>query len=402
MTVRTVAMLTAGGLAPCLSSAVGGLIERYTELAPDVRDHRLHQRVRRPAQGRVDRGHPDGAREGRTCCTASAARPIGNSRVKLTNVADCVKRGLVAGGPGPAARRGRAAHRRRRRRAAHDRRRRHQHHGRRPRRLPARERLRADRGRPAQDRSTTTSCRSGSRSARGPPPSRARSSPRTSSPSTRSNPRMLIVHEVMGRNCGWLTAATAEAYHNWVAEQDCVPGIGNDPRALGRPRGLRARAPDRPATPRPTGCAPSWTSSAASTSSCPRAPAWPRSSPSSRPPARRCPRTRSATCSSTRSTRARGSPSSSPSCSAPRRRWCRSRATSPARPRPTTATCALIKECTDLAVDCALRGEAGVIGHDEERGDELRAIEFPRIKGGKAFDATTPWFTDLLGSIGQG
>ena len=42
---------------------------------------------------------------------------------------------------------------------------------------------------------------------------------------------------------------------------------------------------------------------------------------------------------------------------------------------------------TDLAVDCALRGEAGVIGHDEERGDELRAIEFPRIKGGKAFDA---------------
>ena len=36
MTVRKVAMLTAGGLAPCLSSAVGGLIERYTELAPDV------------------------------------------------------------------------------------------------------------------------------------------------------------------------------------------------------------------------------------------------------------------------------------------------------------------------------------------------------------------------------
>ena len=37
MTVRTVAMLTAGGLAPCLSSAVGGLIERYSQLAPDVR-----------------------------------------------------------------------------------------------------------------------------------------------------------------------------------------------------------------------------------------------------------------------------------------------------------------------------------------------------------------------------
>ncbi len=38
----------------------------------------------------------------------------------------------------------------------------------------------------------------------------------------------------------------------------------------------------------------------------------------------------------------------------------------------------------------ALRGESGVIGHDEERGDELRGIEFPRIKGGKAFDTEHP------------
>lgn len=36
MTVRKVALLTAGGFAPCLSSAVGGLIERYSELVPDV------------------------------------------------------------------------------------------------------------------------------------------------------------------------------------------------------------------------------------------------------------------------------------------------------------------------------------------------------------------------------
>ena len=36
MPQHRIAMLTAGGLAPCLSSAVGGLIERYTELAPDA------------------------------------------------------------------------------------------------------------------------------------------------------------------------------------------------------------------------------------------------------------------------------------------------------------------------------------------------------------------------------
>ncbi|MBU4336343.1 MAG: pyrophosphate--fructose-6-phosphate 1-phosphotransferase, partial [Actinobacteria bacterium] len=61
----------------------------------------------------------------------------------------------------------------------------------------------------------------------------------------------------------------------------------------------------------------------------------------------------------------------------------------------------LIKSMTDLAVECALRGESGVIGHDEEAGDRLRAIEFPRIAGGKAFDVTQPWFGALLADIGQ-
>ena len=61
----------------------------------------------------------------------------------------------------------------------------------------------------------------------------------------------------------------------------------------------------------------------------------------------------------------------------------------------------LIKSMTDLAVECALKGEAGVIGHDEEQGDVLRAIEFPRIAGGKAFDVSQPWFGALLADIGQ-
>ena len=56
---------------------------------------------------------------------------------------------------------------------------------------------------------------------------------------------------------------------------------------------------------------------------------------------------------------------------------------------------------TDLAVDCALRGESGVIGNDEERGDELRAIEFDRIRGGKRFDVSVDWFAALLVEIGQ-
>jgi len=50
----------------------------------------------------------------------------------------------------------------------------------------------------------------------------------------------------------------------------------------------------------------------------------------------------------------------------------------------------LIKSCVDLAVECALRRESGVIGHDEDQGGRLRAIEFSRIKGGKPFDPETP------------
>src|SRR5690606_39050871 len=42
---------------------------------------------------------------------------------------------------------------------------------------------------------------------------------------------------------------------------------------------------------------------------------------------------------------------------------------------------ALIREVAELAVECALRGESGLVGHDEERGGELRAIELDRIAG---------------------
>ena len=61
----------------------------------------------------------------------------------------------------------------------------------------------------------------------------------------------------------------------------------------------------------------------------------------------------------------------------------------------------LIREMAHLAVECGLRGEAGLIGHDEERGGELRAIEFSRVKGAKPFDVEIPWFGWLLSAIGQ-
>src|SRR6478735_2418550 len=46
-----------------------------------------------------------------------------------------------------------------------------------------------------------------------------------------SNPRMLIVHEVMGRHCGWLTAATAAKYREWLETQEFSGFGGNDKRS---------------------------------------------------------------------------------------------------------------------------------------------------------------------------
>ena len=62
---------------------------------------------------------------------------------------------------------------------------------------------------------------------------------------------------------------------------------------------------------------------------------------------------------------------------------------------------ALIKKCADLGVDSALAGVSGCVGEDEDQNFELRAIEFPRIKGGKHFDLKTQWFVDMMGEIGQ-
>jgi pyrophosphate--fructose-6-phosphate 1-phosphotransferase len=61
----------------------------------------------------------------------------------------------------------------------------------------------------------------------------------------------------------------------------------------------------------------------------------------------------------------------------------------------------LIKSMTDLAVDSALAGNPGVIGHDEDNADTLSVIAFDRIAGGKPFDISQQWYLDLLADIGQ-
>ena len=56
---------------------------------------------------------------------------------------------------------------------------------------------------------------------------------------------MLIVHEVMGRNCGWLTAATAQALPRAARPPGVRARDRPGPRAARRPRRLPARIGDR-------------------------------------------------------------------------------------------------------------------------------------------------------------
>ena len=92
--VAKVALLTAGGYAPCLSSAIGGLIERYTSLAPEVEIIAYKHGY----QGLLTGDSvtvTDTVRANAALLHKFGGSPIGNSRVKLTNAKDLVKRGLV-------------------------------------------------------------------------------------------------------------------------------------------------------------------------------------------------------------------------------------------------------------------------------------------------------------------
>jgi len=61
----------------------------------------------------------------------------------------------------------------------------------------------------------------------------------------------------------------------------------------------------------------------------------------------------------------------------------------------------LIEKTAKIAVKSALNKISGVVGIDEEKQDKLSCIDFNRIKGGKPFDINTDWFLETLKDIGQ-
>ena len=398
MTVRKVAMLTAGGLAPCLSSAVGGLIERYTEISPDIELIAYVDGYQGLLLGKSITVTPE-IRANAALLHQYGGSPIGNSRVKLTNVEDCVRRGLVKEGENPlevAARQltadgvdvihtigGDDTNTTAADLAAYL----HENNyeltvvG-----LP--KTIDNDVFPIKQSLGAWTAAEQGSIFAQNIIAEHG------------ANPRSLIIHEVMGRNCGWLTAATARKYREWLDTREWNPGIGLDRRqwevhAVFVPEmafDVKAEAQRLNAIMDELGCVNIFLSEGAGVTEIVA---------EMEAAGLEVPRDAFGHVKLDKINPGKwfGDQFGEMVNAEKTQVWksgyfARSAAAN-------TDDLRLIKSCTDLAVEAALKREGGVIGHDEDNGDVLRPIEFTRIAGGKPFNIDEPWFGEMLAEIGQ-
>ena len=396
--VKKVGILTAGGLAPCLSSAIGFLIDEYSRVAPDVEIIGYINGYKGLLKGESIRVTPE-VRKHALYLTEHGGSPLGNSRVKLTNKKDCEKRGLVKEGEDP--------------------------------QQVAAEQLVKDgvdvlhtiggddTNTAAADLAAYLAENNYGLTVVGLPktidndvyPIRQSFGAWTAAEMGASyfahvvkentaNPRMLIVHEVMGRNCGWLTAATAVAYRKLLDTQHWHPEFGatrerEEIHAVYIPEmpfDAKTEAERLRKVMDKNDCVNIFVSEGA--------------------------------CVPTiiKELEAKGEEVPRDAFGHPRldkvnvgqyvgRRFgellgaekvqvfksgyfARSAA-------PCKKDLKLIEKCARKAVECALAGESGVVGPDEDKGALVHACEFTRIKGGKPFNVRKGSFRKMLAEIGQ-
>ena len=95
-----IAFLTSGGLAPCLSASIGALVAEYSVIAPEAKHMGYLNGYRGLLLGQsID--FPDSVRQNTEVLMAFGGSPIGSSRVKLTNSDDCVSKGYIREGENP-------------------------------------------------------------------------------------------------------------------------------------------------------------------------------------------------------------------------------------------------------------------------------------------------------------
>jgi len=397
-TLRRVALLTAGGYAPCLSAAVGALIERYTQLLPNVEiiayRHGYHG-VLTGTSVVVDAS----ARAFARVLQEYGGSPIGNSRVKLTNAADLVERGLIEEGQDPLE--------------------------------VAAEQLRRDgvdvlhtiggddTNTTAADLAAFLHERDYDLTVVGLPktidndviPIKQSLGAWTAAEQASvfaqnvlaehgSNPRMLIVHEVMGRGCGWLTAAAAAQYQEWHAGRQWVPSIGLTPERWDihavfvpeAPIDMDAEADRLRATMDEIGCVNIFLSEGAGV---------PEIVAAMEAAGEEIPRDPFGHVKLDRINPGQWFAEQFAERVGAEKTMVQKSGYFSRSAAANEADRTLIRQMVEVAVEAAQQGVAGVVGQDEERDDELRTIEFDRIAGGKAFDTSVDWFQSVLKRTGQ-
>lgn len=396
--VKKVGILTAGGLAPCLSSAIGCLIHEYTKADPSIKIICYVNGYAGLLKGEsitVDKKVRDHALD----LLKFGGSAIGNSRVKLTNVKDCVKRGLVKEGEDPQ-------------------------------KVAADQLVKDgvdvlhtiggdDTNTAAADLAAFLKTNNYDLTVVGLPktidndvyPIRQSLGAWTAAENGAAyfanvvsehsaNPRMLIVHEVMGRNCGWLTGATAIAYRRLLAKMPFVPGLGltmekrdvhavyvpemafNAKKEAARLRKIMDREGNVNIFVSEGACVPTIIKEMEE-----RGEEVPRDA-FGHP---KLDKVNVGAWFAKQFSEMLGAEKT-----LVQKSGYYSRAAA-----PIAKDIALIKKCAAKAVKCAIAREGGVIGEDENRNGVLRACEFERIKGGKPFDVKAPEFVALLKAIGQ-
>ena len=397
MSQHKVAFLTAGGLAPCLSSAIGFLIEAYDAVAPDAELIAYRDGYKGLLLGDSFTVTSD-MRSQAALLQRRGGSPIGNSRVKLTNIDDCLKRGFIQEGQTPL--------------------------------HVAAERLKTDgvtilhtiggddTNTTAADLAKYLEDNNYALTVVGLPktvdndvfPIAQSLGALTAAEhgahffsnivhESSANPRMLIVHEVMGRNCGWLTAATARAYRSLLNADHFLESVNPkkqfDVHAVYIPEeeiDLDNEAKRLRAVMDELGNVNIFVSEGAGVDAIVK-----ELEASGETIERdafghlKLDKVNVGQYFGKQFAQRLGA-----------EKVLVQKSGYFARSAPAnTEDQALIKACAEVAVKSALEGISGVAGHDEDQNGTLRAIEFPRIKGHKPFASDSQWYTELKKEIGQ-
>jgi len=393
-----IAFLTAGGIAPCLSASIGGLIEKYSELAPEAEMIGYLNGYQGLLLGNYI-SFPEDIKNHVDVLYSFGGSPIGNSRVKLTNIKDCVKRELI-------------------------------HEGETPLKVAADQLMKDgvtilhtiggdDTNTMAAELSKYLNDNGYNLTVVGLP----KTVDNDVYPITQTlgawtaaeqgaiffenvvnenttSKRQLIIHEVMGRNCGWLTAATARAYRERLEQRSFFPELLIDKKrwdidAVFIPESdfdmgtevkrLRKRMDEKDGVniflSEGAGVDTIVREMEAKGETVPRDAfghvrldeinpgQWFAKQFAKRLDAEKTLVQKSGY-------------------------FARSAAAN-------EKDLVLIKRSAFLAAEFALKGKSGVVGMDDDKDGELLLIDFPRIKGGKPFDVNQKLFQNLLKEIGQ-